>query len=58
MGGHSREKAGRVWYDALMRESATLQSTFKEIADLTVAAAGKYGCVDEVTLAWKTVGVL
>lgn len=58
VGGYSWEKVGQVWYDALTSESTNPKSTFKEFADLTVAAAEKHECVDQVKQAWQAVGVL
>jgi Zn-dependent metalloprotease len=54
IGGYAWEGAGPIWYKAMKSGKLSESATFKEFADLTIAAAGKH--VDEVTSAWKEVG--
>ena len=63
IGGHSWEKAGKVWYGALTNKKATKTMKFKAFARLTVSEAKKQFAKDPsvaaaVTKGWKTVFVL
>ncbi|MCA1981467.1 M4 family metallopeptidase [Nocardioides nematodiphilus] len=55
IGGNAWEGAGRIWYDALTGPDVSAGTDFAGFAAATVAAAGAHA--DEVTAAWKTVGV-
>jgi Zn-dependent metalloprotease len=59
-GGYSWEKAGKVWYNALLDKRLTPQTNFKLFADVTCDIAMKeFGQPgkDIVMKAWKAVGV-
>ena len=63
IGGHSWEKAGKVWYGALTNKKASKTMKFKAFARLTVSEAKKQFAKDPsvaaaVTKGWKTVSVL
>jgi Zn-dependent metalloprotease len=63
IGGHSWEKAGKIWYGALTNKKATKTMRFKAFATLTVSQAKALFPSDPsvaaaVTKAWKTVLVL
>ncbi|MGZ4476649.1 MAG: M4 family metallopeptidase, partial [Nocardioides sp.] len=55
IGGNAWEGAGRIWYDALTGPDVSAGTDFAGFAAATVATAGAHA--DEVTAAWKTVGV-
>jgi len=55
IGGSSWEGAGRIWFDALTGDAVGPDTGFAAFAAATVAVAGER--VDEVTAAWKTVGI-
>lgn len=62
LGGHSWEKAGQIWYNALLANDDP-QLNFKDWANLTVKEARKlFGrndpAFDETKNAWRKVGVL
>ena len=57
LGGHSWERAGKMWYHALT-EGARSSTNFVEFAQLTIQAASSPEETHAVTDAWKTVGVL
>ena len=60
LGGHSWEKAGRIWY-ATLTEHLEPESQFVDAAKATVAVAGELfseGEPELVEKAWKDVGVL
>jgi Zn-dependent metalloprotease len=59
-GGHSWEKAGKVWYQVLTGGSLSSTATFVEFRNATVAAARTVfgsGGAQVVTKAWATVGL-
>lgn len=63
IGGHSWEKAGKVWYGALTNKKARKNMKFKDFAQLTVSEAKTLFASDPsveaaVTKGWKTVLVL
>lgn len=63
IGGHSWEKAGKVWYGALTNKKASKTMKFNAFARLTVSEAKKQFAKDPsvaaaVTKGWKTVLVL
>ncbi len=63
IGGHSWEKAGKIWYGALTNKKATKTMKFKAFARLTVSEAKRQFAADPsvaaaVTKGWKTVFVL
>ncbi len=63
LGGHSLERAGRVWYEVVVSGKLTAITTFRRFAQLTVrAAADRYGPRSEEVIAiadaWNQVGVL
>jgi Zn-dependent metalloprotease len=57
LGGHSWERAGKIWYDAvpLLKHD----STFRDMRQATMAQAEKLGAAEQkaVSGAWDTVGV-
>ena len=55
VGGNAWDGAGRIWYDALTGPDVSADTDFAGFAAATVAAAGEHA--DQVTAAWKTVGV-
>jgi len=60
LGGHSWEKAGKIWYSVLTGGVLSSTATFKEFRDLSVAAAHTlFGSAGEqiVIKAWATVGL-
>lgn len=64
LGGNAWERAGQIWYDALLGRGGALppSATFRRFAATTVAAAGaRYGGsspeVDAVRVGWTGVGV-
>jgi Zn-dependent metalloprotease len=59
-GGHSWEKAGKVWYQVLTGGSLSSTATFVEFRNATVAVAKTLfgaGGAQTVTKAWATVGL-
>lgn len=63
LGGHSWERAGKVWYDALTSGQVTAQTDFGGFAEATVRSAERVFPDDpevaaEVRRGWRTVGVL
>ena len=62
IGGHSWERTGRVWYEALTSAEVGAQTHFTGFAEATVAAAGRLFPDEEVPnqvrAAWIEVGVL
>ena len=63
LGGHSWERAGQVWYDALTGGAVTAETDFRGFADVTIASADRLFADDaevgaQVRAAWTTVGVL
>lgn len=63
LGGHSWERAGRLWYDALTRGEVGPQTDFRGFAEATVHSAERLFPDDELVAAavhngWQTVGVL
>lgn len=62
IGGHSWERAGRVWYEALTSDQVGPTTTFAKFAAATVTAATRLypgtAVPDQVRAAWVTVGVL
>lgn len=62
LGGHSWEKAGRIWYDTLIDHNLKANSSFATFANLTIHNAGsRYGAGSTeqkaVSDAWAKVGV-
>jgi Zn-dependent metalloprotease len=58
LGGKAWEKAGRIWYDAMLQLSHT--SDFKDCARITAQiAADRFGPAEKksITAAWKQVGI-
>jgi Zn-dependent metalloprotease len=58
LGGKAWEKAGRIWYDAMLQLSRT--SDFKDCARITAQiAADRFGPAEKksITAAWKQVGI-
>lgn len=62
IGGHSWERAGRVWYEALVSSEVNAQTDFTGFAEATVAAATRLfpdeEIANQVRGAWVEVGVL
>jgi Zn-dependent metalloprotease len=63
LGGHSWEKAGKIWYDTLRDpglKAIRATATFKQFANFTVSHAGALGAAEKTATinAWKAVGVL
>lgn len=61
LGGHSWDRAGKIWYSALNDPRLVYNADFKLFADITVDIAMKdYGTAahDVVVQAWTDVGVL
>ena len=63
LGGNAWEKAGRIWYDALLDPHLKSNASFRAFAKLTVANTDKlYGAASDETravrTAWHSVGVL
>lgn len=60
LGGHSREKAGRIWYDTLCDKSLPQNADFEIFARHTIQHAAKRfnnTVADIVMQSWETVGV-
>jgi Zn-dependent metalloprotease len=60
LGGNSWDRAGKIWYGTITAGTLPKNAGFKQFADATCAVALKmYGqsVKDDVTKAWKTVGV-
>src|SRR4051812_27540365 len=59
LGGHSWEKAGRIWYEALLDPGTTATTQFAEFAQTTVQVAERLFGEDSaaVAQAWSTVGL-
>ena len=63
LGGYSWEKAGQVWYDALVDHNLKANSSFATFANLTIRHAGsRYGAGSEeqeaFRMGWAEVGVI
>ena len=61
LGGHSWEKAGKIWYGTLNSKRMIAECDFKLFADITVEVAGALfdeSVVNVVQKAWADVGVL
>ena len=63
LGGHSWEKAGRVWYDTLVNGQLSAQASFESFAQATVISARRLFMDDpsiaaKVQAAWIEVGLL
>ena len=62
LGGHSWEKAGRIWYETLRDPRVSAQATFRQFAGRTLATARRlYGSggdeANTLETSWKGVGV-
>jgi hypothetical protein len=60
IGGKAWEKAGHIWYQALLDPRLSPTAQFQDFADLTVEIAGKLyddAVQDAVSKAWKSVGI-
>ncbi len=63
LGGHSWERAGKVWYDALTAGEAGADADFATFAQATLSSAGRIFAdqpevAQQVQAAWDSVGVL
>lgn len=56
IGGKTSEGAGRIWYDAMRSPKLSVDATFADFAQVTVAEAKVHA--DVVRKSWQTVGVL
>ena len=60
IGGKAWEKAGHIWYQALIDPRLSATAQFQDFADLTVEIAGKLyddAVQDAVANAWESVGI-
>ena len=58
IGGYAWEKAGRVWYAALLDPGLKPNAKFQQFAALTVEHAKRFDVEAEVRDAWNKVGVI